>query len=125
MSRGKRISLVTGLLAGVMLFVSCTTDPYVQRGRVGGAVVGGATGAIIGNNVRGGSSWGGAAIGAAVGGLAGDRIGRTNSMYYRSRYGPTYFGTRYYRRGYYGPSVYARGFYGVPRYSRSRFYRYY
>lgn len=66
-------------------------DPYVRRGRAGGATLGAATGAVIGNNVRGGNSWGGAAVGAAVGGLAGDRRGKTNSMYYRSR--PSY---RYY-----------------------------
>ena len=61
-------------------------DPYVRHGRRSGAAVGAITGAVIGNNVKGGNSWAGAAIGAAVGGLAGDRRGKTNSMYYRSRY---------------------------------------
>ncbi len=80
--------VVATLLAG--LFTSCVSpDPYVRQGRRSGAVVGGVTGAVIGNNIKGGNSWGGAAIGAAVGGLAGDRRGKVNSMYYRSR--PYYY----------------------------------
>ncbi len=69
-----------------VLFASCVVphpDPFVRQGRRGGAVVGGVTGAVIGNNVRGGNSWGGAAIGAGLGALAGDQVGRTRSMYYR------------------------------------------
>ncbi len=66
-------------------FSSCMTpDPYVNRGRVGGSALGAATGAIIGNNVKGGNSWAGAAIGGVLGGFAGDAYGKTNSMYRRS-----------------------------------------
>ena len=66
--------------------ISCTSsDPYVNRGRVGGAAVGGVAGAIIGNKT-GMGSWGGAAVGAALGGIMGDTAGKTNSMYYNGRY---------------------------------------
>jgi uncharacterized protein YcfJ len=81
------VALTGVLVSAASLLTSCEAhpDPHVQRGRVGGAAVGAAAGAIIGNNVRGGNAWGGALIGGALGGLAGDQIGRTNSMYYRSR----------------------------------------
>ena len=84
--KSNRVFLTVTLLFIVSTLVSCVAphpDPYVRAGRRRGAVVGGITGAVIGNNVKGVSSWGGAAIGAAVGGLAGDRRGKINSMYYR------------------------------------------
>lgn len=74
------------------LFTSCmTNDPYVNRGRLGGSALGAATGAIIGNNIKGGNSWAGAAIGGVLGGFAGDAYGKTNSMYQRSRPRPYYY----------------------------------
>ena len=85
----KHYQILIGL---VVLFIASTliscvsSDPYVRSGRRRGAAAGAITGAVIGNNVKGGNSWGGAAVGAAVGGLAGDRRGKTNSMYYGSRY---------------------------------------
>ncbi len=81
--------ILTILLAVAVatIFNSCMTgDPYVNRGRVGGGALGAATGAIIGNNVKGGNSWAGAAIGGVLGGFAGDAYGKNNSMYQRSRY---------------------------------------
>ena len=86
----RKILFATTMLASCAMLGSCySPDPYVQRGRTTGAVLGGITGAVIGNNVKGGNAWGGAAIGAALGGLAGDRYGKTNSMYHRSR--PYYY----------------------------------
>ena len=58
--------------------VSCSHDPYVNRGAARGVVVGGITGAVIGNNIRGGNSWGGAAIGAVGGTMVGGRQARQN-----------------------------------------------
>lgn len=72
-------------MLGALAGTSCTYDPYVNRGRAGGAVLGGVTGAVIGNNT-GLGSWGGAAIGTALGGIMGDTAGKTNSMYHRGRY---------------------------------------
>jgi hypothetical protein len=64
---------------------ACTSsDPYVNRGRVTGGVIGAGAGAIIGNNT-GLGSWGGAAIGGALGAIMGDTAGKTNSMYSRGR----------------------------------------
>ncbi len=82
-----RFSLLLLATLAALAMGACTGyDPYVDRGRVGGAALGGITGAIIGNNISGGNSWAGAAIGSVIGGLAGDAYGRTQSMYYRRPY---------------------------------------
>jgi uncharacterized membrane protein len=83
----KHLPTAVALFLSALLFLlgSCASpDPYVQRGRVGGTVIGGVTGAVIGNNT-GLGSWGGAAIGAGLGAILGDTAGKSNSMYYRSR----------------------------------------
>ena len=49
---------------------SCSSDPDVRRGQVGGAAVGGLAGGLITD------SWGGAAVGAAFGGLVGGEVNR-------------------------------------------------
>ena len=86
-NRPLTLALAIVLASAASLLTSCESepDPYVQTGRIGGAAVGAVGGAIIGNNIKGGNSWGGALIGGALGGLAGDQIGKTNSMYARSR----------------------------------------
>ena len=70
-------------------------DPYVQRGRTQGTVIGGAAGGIIGNNSKIGTA-GGIAIGSVLGGILGDTAGKKNSMYYnRAPQNPQYnFGGR-------------------------------
>ncbi|MBI1188535.1 MAG: hypothetical protein GC206_14585 [Alphaproteobacteria bacterium] len=66
------MNLRMGLIAGAMLAVSaCTTTGNVERNAAGGALIGGAAGAIIGNNTGEGDAGQGAAIGAAVGAAAG------------------------------------------------------
>lgn len=72
----KRIFFFTIGLCAITVLSSCHPDPYVRRGRAGGATVGAIAGGVISD------SWGGAAVGAAVGGLIGDQRGKTNSMYY-------------------------------------------
>jgi hypothetical protein len=54
----------------LLLFSSCSSDPYVARGQAGGAAIGGLAGGLISD------SWGGAAVGAALGGLIGGETRR-------------------------------------------------
>lgn len=59
-------------LAGAgVLTAACTTTGNVERGSVSGAAIGALAGAVLGNNVGGGSAATGAVIGAAIGGSAG------------------------------------------------------
>jgi hypothetical protein len=81
-----KTQLILTLVASALFLSSCTSaDPYVNRGRVTGGVIGAGAGAIIGNNT-GLGSWGGAAIGGALGTMMGNTAGKTNSMYSRGRY---------------------------------------
>ena len=57
-------------LATTLILSSCSADPNVRKGRMGGAAVGGIAGGLITD------SWGGAAAGAAVGGLIGGEMRR-------------------------------------------------
>lgn len=70
----KRLSV---FIVVISLFTvsSCSYDPYVRQGEVGGAALGGVAGGLIFD------SWGGAAAGAAVGGMLGGQS-RRNRMYY-------------------------------------------
>ena len=57
-------------IIALLAFSSCSSDPNVRQGQIGGAAIGGiATGLIT-------DSWGGAAVGAAVGGLIGGELQR-------------------------------------------------
>ena len=80
MSRHRFIFFAIGLLfvAGLS---SCTTAPsHVRANTMSGSIVGGAAGAIIGNNT-GLGSWGGAAAGAVIGGVLGNTAGKKTSYY--------------------------------------------
>lgn len=70
-----KIVLVTPLLVGAIALAGCET--YQERPKTtGGAVIGAATGALIGSQVAGrGNRTAGGFIGAAVGALAGGAIG--------------------------------------------------
>ena len=85
----KRFSILALLAVVSSLLTSCVTDdPYVNRSRSGGALLGGAAGAIIGHNTDLGG-WEGAAVGAVIGGILGDAAGRSDSVYYnRPQYRP-------------------------------------
>jgi outer membrane lipoprotein SlyB len=78
------------LLAGVALVLTgCETYDGRPDRTANGALIGGAvgatTGAIIGNNSRGGHSGGGALIGGAVGAIAGGVIGHSMDQQERAR----------------------------------------
>ncbi len=63
----KLLAIFTSILS-LAFFTSCSSDPSVRHGQIGGAAIGGlATGLIT-------DSWGGAAIGAAAGGLIGGEM---------------------------------------------------
>jgi len=61
--------LLLGLTTSLILS-SCSADPNVRQGQIGGAAVGGIAGGLITD------SWGGAAAGAAIGGLIGGEMRR-------------------------------------------------
>jgi hypothetical protein len=84
-------SLILPILAAISLSGCLHPDPYVRRGRAGGAVGGAVLGGVIGHNVKGVSKWEGAAVGGLVGGLMGDARGKANSSYYRRPYGGYYY----------------------------------
>jgi phage tail tape-measure protein len=65
---------------------ACTQTGNVERGAATGAVLGGAAGAIIGNNVGDGDAQTGAAIGAVVGGASGAYAGREADKRNTSQY---------------------------------------
>lgn len=65
----KRIALLL-TIASLVTLPSCSSDPYVRQGEVGGAAIGGLAGGLITD------SWGGAAAGAAIGGLIGGETRR-------------------------------------------------
>ena len=56
---------------------ACTSTGNTERGVLSGAVLGGAAGAIIGNNTGSGDAGQGAAIGAATGAIAGGVVGNS------------------------------------------------
>ena len=69
----RKVVFMTGILAAVsILFSGCTST---EQGAAGGAVAGGALGAIIGH--QSGETGAGAAIGAAGGALVGAAIGHS------------------------------------------------
>lgn len=82
--------LATSLAAAGLAGSSCSTDPYVQRGQIGGTVGGAVLGGILGNNINGLSTAGGAVAGALIGGVIGDTAGKANSTYYGSSPNPSY-----------------------------------
>lgn len=80
--------------AAVAALAACTSSGNTERGAVTGALLGGAAGAIIGNNTGSGNAGQGAAIGAATGAIAGGVVGaskdRQNADQYanNNQYGP-------------------------------------
>lgn len=62
--------------AAALAMSACTSTGNMERNALGGAALGGAAGAIIGNNVGDGDAQTGAAIGAIVGGAGGAYTGR-------------------------------------------------
>ncbi len=80
MSHHRFIFLAIGLLSVAGLSSCRTAPPHVRANTTTGAVLGGAAGAIIGNNT-GLGSWGGAAAGAVIGGVLGNTAGRNTSYY--------------------------------------------
>jgi len=71
-----KIKLLTSLTASAALFfTSCAAGPNTQLGTLGGAVLGGAAGAALGNNLGDGNAGRGALIGAALGGATGAAVG--------------------------------------------------
>ena len=65
----KHLILIVSILS-LAFFTSCSSDPSVRSGQIGGAAVGGVATGLLTN------SWGGAAVGAAVGGLVGGELNR-------------------------------------------------
>lgn len=65
-----RIAIAT-TVAAMGLAAACTSSGATERGVATGALLGGAAGAVIGNNTGSGDAGQGAAIGAATGAIAG------------------------------------------------------
>jgi hypothetical protein len=63
----KYLILIASILS-LASFTSCSSDPNVRQGQIGGAAIGGVATGLLTN------SWGGAAVGAAVGGLVGGEL---------------------------------------------------
>ena len=63
----KHLILIASILS-LASFTSCSSNPNVRKGQIGGAAVGGIATGLLTN------SWGGAAVGAAVGGLVGGEL---------------------------------------------------
>ena len=80
--------------AAALLLSACVVSPYHQHTTAAGAVLGGATGALITHDARG--AIGGALIGGALGSLVGYNNGYRND-YYR---GDGYYGRPSYRPAY-------------------------
>lgn len=95
-----RIALIVPALA-LLAAAACTQSGNMERGALGGAILGGAAGAIIGNNTGDGDADQGAAIGAVIGAAGGAyagcvRDGRCGGdanrrQYYDQRSGRYYF----------------------------------
>lgn len=78
------------LVAGATLLGGCVgTGPNTQGGAVTGGALGALAGAIIGHNSGGGNTLGGALIGGAAGALAGGTIGNSVDHENGSVYGET------------------------------------
>jgi hypothetical protein len=67
---------ILGAGVAALAMTACTSTGNMERNALGGAALGGAAGAIIGNNVGDGDAQTGAAIGAIVGGAGGAYAGR-------------------------------------------------
>ena len=93
--------LIMGIAA--LLLSACVVSPYHQQTTAAGAVLGGATGALITHDARG--AIGGALIGGALGSLVGYNNGYRND-YYR---GDGYYGGRPSYRPAYGHQGYGHG----------------
>ena len=65
----KRLVILISIFS-LVSFTSCSSDPNVRSGQIGGAAIGGVATGLLTN------SWGGAAVGAAVGGLVGGELQR-------------------------------------------------
>jgi uncharacterized protein YcfJ len=66
----KKLSMLAVCCIALMS-AACTSTGNIERNAAGGAVLGGAAGAVIGNNTGDGNAGRGAAIGAGVGAIAG------------------------------------------------------
>jgi MFS family permease len=99
--RGNEMKKLIAMAAVGLALGACT--PHEERVG-GGAVLGAATGAVIGGLATGRA--GGALAGAAIGGVGGAIVGSATSPYRRGGY--------YYDDGYYGgcPYGYYRDYYG-------------
>jgi hypothetical protein len=63
-----KLPAICAIVASLLAFSSCSSNPEVRQGQTTGAIVGGLAGGLISD------SWGGAAVGAAVGGLVGGEV---------------------------------------------------
>lgn len=83
----KMLIIATGALFALGA-TACTSTGNTERGALGGALLGGAAGAIIGNNTGSGDAGQGAAIGAATGAIAGGVVGNSQDRNTQAQTGP-------------------------------------
>lgn len=75
-------------IAALGATAACTSSGNTERGALSGALLGGAAGAIIGNNTGSGDAGQGAAIGAATGAIAGGVVGANSDRNNNAQVGP-------------------------------------
>lgn len=87
---------IVALAGAGLLAAACTQSGNIERNAAAGALIGGAAGAVIGNNVGDGNAGRGAAIGAAVGAAAGAVRGSEQDRANQQRHWDSRAGRYYY-----------------------------